>query len=500
VTRATITLRGLLDLRDVPDLPVAGIAHDSHQAGPGVVFFCVPGASADGHDFAAEAVARGASALVVERSLGLDVPEVVVDSARAALARAAARFYGDPSHALDVAGITGTNGKTTTGWILREILEADGRRCGLLGTIKEIVGGAERLPHLTTPAAIDLQHDLRQMADAGDAACVMELSSHGLAQSRCDEVRFKAAVFTNLSRDHLDFHDSMSEYFETKRRLFLTEPEIPVVNADDPYGRSLAQERPRTATFALERPADYRARDLRRGPEGSRFVIEESEGTVEATLPIPGRHNVENALAAYATARRLGVPRDVAVSTLASIRAIPGRFQRVDEEQAFAVVVDFAHNPGGLEQTLRTARELTSAGLTCVFGCVGGRDPGMRSPMGEIASRLCERVIVTTDDCFDEDPRHIVAQIMRGTSANADVIMDRAEAIEHAVATARPGDSVVIAGHGHLRRQVFASGRSVPFDDVEVARRALHRRAADQPEPRRSAARRSTHSPNFPPT
>jgi UDP-N-acetylmuramoyl-L-alanyl-D-glutamate--2,6-diaminopimelate ligase len=474
---AARSLAELLGDADAPDVPISGLAYDSRRAGPGFAFFCMPGSAADGHDFAADAVRRGAAALVTERRLDVGTPEVVVASTRVSMAFAAARFYGQPSRELPVVGITGTNGKTTTAFLLRQILERSGRRCGMLGTIKQVVGGVELPTKLTTPEAVDVQIALRAMVDAGDGACVMECSSHGLAMARCDGIDFAATVFTNLTREHLDFHGTMERYFEAKRRLFSSRPRVAVVNADDPYGRTLAEEHDGATTFAIDRPADFQARDVRVEGSGSRFVIEDARGgSTEVRLALPGRYNVDNALAAFATARRLGIGAETAAAALGSCRMVPGRFERIDEGQPFTVAVDFAHTPDALEKMLVAARELAGGRLLCVFGCVGGRDPGSRAPMGATASRLCDRAIVTAEDCFSEDPEAVIAQILEGTDDNAEVIVDRRAAIVRAIELAEPGDVVVIAGHGHLREQVMADGRRVPFYDVEVARSAIHAR------------------------
>ena len=285
-----------------PDPQIGALAYDSRQARPGTLFFCVSGLHSDGHDFAPQAVQRGAVALVAERSLRLGVPEVLVPSTRAAMGPVAARFYGDPTAELAVVGVTGTNGKTTTAFLLRALLEAAGRQCGLLGTVKAIVGGHERAVERTTPESIDLQADFRTMLDGGDRACAMEVSSHALALGRTDAIRFAAAIFTNLSRDHLDFHGTMEDYFQTKRRLFIpagaagATAGVGVVNVGDRYGRRLAQELQRPCTFAVDAPADYEASDLRCDVHGCRFQLRTPAGEREVALGMPGRFNVANAL------------------------------------------------------------------------------------------------------------------------------------------------------------------------------------------------------------
>jgi UDP-N-acetylmuramoyl-L-alanyl-D-glutamate--2,6-diaminopimelate ligase len=455
------------------DVEIAALAYDARRVVPGALFFCVPGFTRDGHDFAPEAVAAGAVALVVERPLGLAVPEVLVPSARAAMAPAAARFHGDPTAALDVVGVTGTNGKTTTAFLVRALLEAAGRRCGLLGTVSAVVGGEERPVVRTTAEAIDLQRDFAAMRDGGDVACAMEVSSHALALDRADAIHFAVAVFTNLTQDHLDFHADMEDYFAAKRRLFALDPRVAVVNVDDPHGRRLAAELPDAITYAIERDAAYRATELATSFEGTSFTAVTPEGPVALRTALPGRFNVANALAALAAARALGVPLDTIAAALPRAGRVPGRFEPVDEGQGFAVLVDYAHTPDSLENVLNAARELTAGRVHCVFGCGGDRDRGKRPLMGAIAARLADRVVVTSDNPRSEDPAAIIAEILVGADDEALVEPDRRAAIAAAIAEAEEGDVVVIAGKGHEQGQEGPAGRKVPFDDVEVARAAL---------------------------
>ena len=338
---------------------ITGLTYDSRAVKPGDLLFCVSGFRQDGHEFAADGVERGAAALVLERPLGLGVPEVLVESVRAAMGPVAARFYGDPSAELRVVGVTGTNGKTTTAYLVRALLEAIGEQCGLLGTVKSVVGTVERPVTRTTPEAIDLQADLRAMLDGGDRACAMEVSSHALALGRADAIHFAAAVFTNISRDHLDFHDTMEDYFQAKRRLFAAGPGVSVVNVGDPYGRRLAAELDEVCTFAVgQEGADYRATALRCGFDGCSFQLHTPAGTRPVALRMPGRFNVANALGALAAVHALGGDLDALVATLERGVHVPGRFEPVDEGQDFAVLVDYAHTPDSLENVLRAAREL----------------------------------------------------------------------------------------------------------------------------------------------
>jgi len=465
-------------LPDVPagaaDVEIASLAYDNRRVGPGTLFFCVPGFTRDGHDFAGDALARGAAALVVERPLGLGVPEVRVGSVRAAMAPAAAAFHGDPTARLQVVGVTGTNGKTTTAFLLRALLEAAGRPTGLLGTVTSIVGGTPRPVERTTPEAIELQATFAEMLEAGDVACAIEASSHALELHRVDAVHFAAGIFTNLTQDHLDFHPTMEDYFAAKRRLFTErDTRVKVVNVDDPYGARLAAELPDAVTFAIAAQADYRACDIETGLTGSRFRVCTPDGELELRSPLTGHFNVYNVLGALAAVRALGVAPETCARAIATAGQVPGRFQTVDAGQDFAVLVDYAHTPDSLDNVLRAARALTEQRVHVVFGCGGDRDRGKRPLMGAIARRLADRVIVTSDNPRSEDPEAIIEEILAGSGPDVEHDPDRRAAIERAVAGAGPGDVVVIAGKGHEQGQEFAGGRKIPFDDVTVAREAL---------------------------
>jgi UDP-N-acetylmuramoyl-L-alanyl-D-glutamate--2,6-diaminopimelate ligase len=465
---------------DAGAVVVTSLSYDSRTAGPGALFFCVSGFERDGHDCAAEAVAAGAVALVVERRLGLGVPELVVASVREAMPGLAARFHGDPSAQLRVVGVTGTNGKTTTAFLVRALLEAAGISCALLGTVKSVIGGQERELGRTTPEAIELQAAFAAMLRAGDRACAIEVSSHALELHRADATHFAAAIFTNLTQDHLDFHPSMEHYFAAKRRLLELGPGLAVVNVDDPYGRRLAGDFPDAVTFGLEREADYAARRISFTLSGAAFVLASAAGEIELRSPLPGRFNVANVLGAVAAVHRLGVPLERIADALPGTPPVPGRFQPVDEGQPFAVLVDYAHTPDSLENVLRAARSLTTGRLICVFGCGGDRDRGKRPQMGRIAAELADAVVVTSDNPRSEDPEAIVAEVLAGAGASptTSAVVDRRAAIAQGIAEAAAGDVVVIAGKGHEQGQEFAAGRKLPFDDVEVAREALRARPA----------------------
>ena len=430
-------------------IEIRELAYDAREVPRDSLFFCVPGARSDGHDFAGEALAQGAAALVVERRLELDAPQLVVLSVRAAMPRAAVEFFGDPTSLLPVAAITGTNGKTTTAYLLWSILTAAGEEPGLLTNVERRVGTEVREVGLNTPESIDLQRLFREMLERGNRACVMEATSMASAKGRLEGTRFAVLVFTNLTQDHLDFHGTMEEYFESKRRLF-AQAERAVVNVGDEYGKRLAAALPGAIAF---------------GPE---------DDLGELDLKLPGRFNVENALAAAAAARALGIGEAAIKQGIEAVERVPGRFDRVDEGQPFAVFVDYAHTPGALETALEAARELVRGGrVICVFGAGGDRDRAKRPLMGKVVAELADVSVVTSDNPHSEDPAAIAAEVVDGL--DLEVELDRRRAIERALELARPGDVVVIAGKGHEQGQEFEGGRKIPFDDREVAREELRK-------------------------
>ena len=455
---------------------ISDLAYDTRRVGDGTLFFCVPGARVDGHDLAADAVAAGAGALVVEHPVDVAVPQLVVESSRAAMAVAADVFFGAPTERLTVAGVSGTNGKSTTTHLLRSMLEADGRRTGLVGTVEWVVGGEVRAAPHTTPEAIDLQRLLREMVDAGDEAVALEASSHGSHYRRLDRVRFDALAFTNLSQDHLDLHGGMEEYFQAKRRLFTgVAPPPAAVNVGDPYGRRLAEElagahRAPLVTFGLRPEAEVRADGLEVGPRGSSFTA----AGIAIETPLLGIFNVENILGAVAAATLLDVEDDAIAEGVRALRGVPGRFEAVDEGQDFAVVVDYAHKPDALAAALQASRQLGEGRLTVVFGAGGDRDRTKRAEMGRIARELADRVILTNDNPRAEEPVAIVEEILQGTGTDVEVDLDRRSAIETAIDGAGEGDVVLIAGKGHEQGQEIA-GVIHPFDDRDVVRAALAR-------------------------
>ena len=422
---------------------ILDLAYDTRAVTRGSLFFCIPGAHADGHDLAPAAVAAGAVALVVERPLDTGVPQLIVPSVRTAMGPAAACFFGDPSHELAVAAITGTNGKTTTAFLLRSILDAAGRRPALLTNIERRIGGEQRPIGLNTPESIDLQRLLRAMLDAGDRSCVMEATSIAGAKGRLAGTRFAVLVFTNLTQDHLDFHGTMEEYYVAKRALF-DQADRAVINVGDEWGARLAAELPTARTFT---PADDLPFDLK----------------------LRGHFNRANALGAIWAARELGVGEDAIEHGIERLDGVPGRFESVEEGQPFTVIVDYAHTPDSLTNVLQAARGLGDGRLTVVFGAGGDRDREKRPLMGRAAAELADRAIVTTDNPRSEEPAAIAAQVADG---KLEIVLDRRAAIAVALADARPGDVVVVAGKG-ADTEMELAGHAVPFDDRAVIRELL---------------------------
>jgi UDP-N-acetylmuramoyl-L-alanyl-D-glutamate--2,6-diaminopimelate ligase len=476
----------------VSDRPVTGIAYDSRRVKAGEVFVALRGQHADGTAFVRQAIDRGAAAIVAEGpSLqGISVPWATVSDARLALAVLADAFFQHPSAEMQVVGITGTNGKTTTAYLIASIFEAAAIPCGLLGTVAYRIGPGDRdvrQAERTTPEAPDVQALLREMVDRGCRACVMEVSSHALALRRVDGIAFAAAVFTNLTRDHLDFHTDMEEYFQAKRRLFEMIPSgaPSLVNLDDPRGSSLVGFG-RTITYAVGRPADVTPGPLSFSVQGLSFEVRTPSGTLQIASRLAGRPNVYNILAAVSATTALGLPPDAIEGGIRDLEGVPGRFQVVSgAKDEVTVVVDYAHTDDALRNLLETARPLTSGRLITVFGCGGDRDRTKRPLMGAVAGRLSDVIVITSDNPRSEDPNRIIEEIQRGITADTRrdtsqrqlAIVDRREAIAQAVEIARAGDLVLIAGKGHEKYQVIGD-RTLPFDDVAVAREALGRRQA----------------------
>ncbi|HEX2239618.1 MAG TPA: UDP-N-acetylmuramoyl-L-alanyl-D-glutamate--2,6-diaminopimelate ligase, partial [Actinomycetota bacterium] len=449
----------LIEVRGDDRIQIGGLTRNSADVESGDLFFCVPGTTSDGHLFAAEAVTRGAAALCVERILEVDVPQIVVSDVRRSMGRIGARFWNEPAASMMLLGITGTNGKTTTAYLLESILNAAGRTTGLVGTIETRIVG-RRLPGVrTTPDSLEMQQLMAEMAAEGVDAVAMEVTSHGLALHRVEGLRFAVAAFTNLSQDHLDFHAGMEEYFAAKRSLFSVDlAELGVVNVDDPHGRRLMAEAEIDCIgFGTAPEADVRAEDVSSGPRGTEFLVAHDGGELKVATSLIGLFNVSNCLAATAVALQAGVEPGAIEAGISNLKAVPGRFEPVDVGQPFTVVVDYAHTPDSLDNVLRAARRFVvpAAGrVLCTFGCGGDRDRGKRPLMGSVAARLADFVVVTSDNPRSEDPRQIVDAIVEGVLAETpdgpdDVLVDRRAAIARVLAEARPGDIVVIAGKGH---------------------------------------------------
>ncbi|MDA1183912.1 MAG: UDP-N-acetylmuramoyl-L-alanyl-D-glutamate--2,6-diaminopimelate ligase [Acidobacteria bacterium] len=470
--------------------PCLGVTHDSRHVKPGWVFVALRGLRADGADFAAQAIAAGAAAVVAEREKGTeagasDVPWVVVPDARLALSGLAASYFGHPSRDMRVVGITGTNGKTTTSYLVASIFEAAGTRCGLLGTVAYRTGAQEMVATNTTPEAPDLHAMLRQMVDAGCGACAMEVSSHGLALRRADSVHISAAMFTNLTRDHLDFHGDMDRYFAAKARLFdmLPAGAPAAVNTDDPRGAAVVDIAQRPVTYAVNRAADVTPGPLSLSFDGVEFDARTPQGTVHVRSALVGRPNVYNILAAVGVTAALGVPLEAIERGVTALRGVPGRFERASSSlDDVTVVVDYAHTDDALRNLLEVARPLAARRLITVFGAGGGRDRTKRPLMGMVAARLSDLVCITSDNPRNEDPHRIIEEVNLGAQgetrqrgAQVLTIVDRGDAIRRVIGQAEPGDVVLIAGRGHEKYQQIGSGL-VPFDDVVVAREALDAR------------------------
>jgi len=469
------------------DVPCHGVTHDSRGVKSGWVFVGLRGLKADGAEFAPQAIAAGAAAVVAEHpaSAPSTVPWIVVKDARLALAWLAAAFFEHPSRQMRVVGITGTNGKTTTAYLVSAIFDAAGVTCGLMGTVKYRIGDREIAAARTTPEAPELQRMIRQMVDAGCGACAMEVSSHALALRRTDSIHFAAGVFTNLTRDHLDFHADMEDYFTAKRRLFeLLPADAPAaVNIDDPRGPAMAEVASRPVTYAVNRPADVTPGPLEYSLDGLEFDVRTPQGQLRARSALVGRPNVYNILAAASVTTALGVPLDAVERGIVGLQGVPGRFDRVSSSvDDITVIVDYAHTDDALRNLLEMARPLAARRLITVFGAGGDRDRTKRPLMGMVAARLSDVVVITSDNPRSEDPQRIIDEIGLGAQPETrqrDVkvltIVDRRDAIRRAVSDASAGDLVLIAGKGHEKYQEI-DGRTVPFDDVAVAREALEAR------------------------
>jgi len=491
-----VSLEGLLEgvgvCSRVPlrEMTILQVTHDSRKVRPGALFVAIPGVTTDGALFAKDAVAKGAIAVLSETAATVDWPAEVawvqVAEARKALATTAANFFGRPASVLKLVGVTGTNGKTTTTSLIDSILRASGVKTGLFGTISYHTPTGEYPAPNTTPESLDLQQFFAEIRDAGGTYATMEASSHALALDRLWGCHFAAAVFTNLTRDHLDFHKSFENYFAAKRRLFegtgAGAPDVGVVNTDDEWGKKLAGLAKKTFTYGLTNGSDLKAKKFALGFGGLNFTAQTPAGAIQVESPLVGRINVYNILAAIGAAIGLGIPNDVIEVGIRNLHAVAGRFQRVDAGQPFLVVVDYAHTDDALQNLIRTARELITKGrIITVFGCGGSRDRTKRPIMGETSGKLSDLTILTSDNPRQEDPLKIISDIVVGMQKSAGKYLiepDRAKAISLAIEEARPGDIVLLAGKGHEDYQIFAD-HTIHLDDREEARKALKQRGYD---------------------
>ena len=476
-----------MKVASLPGIDIHGVAYDSRRVQPGDVFIALKGLKAAGTDFVDDAIRRGAVAVVSDEPgpATSTVPWITVADARGAMASLAAEFYGHPSRSMQVVGITGTNGKTTTAYLLRAVFDAAGKKCGLIGTVTYSTGDQELPASRTTPEAPDVQRMFRQMVDAGCGACVMEVSSHALALRRVDGTTFAAGVFTNLTRDHLDYHGDMESYFAAKLRLFEMLPAgAPgAINLDDPRGETVRKATATPVTYAIHKPADVTPGPLTLTFDGLEFDARTPKGSVRVKSRLVGRPNVSNILATVAVSTALGLPVAAIERGLANLDGVPGRFEVVsDARDDITVVIDYAHTDDALKNLLETARPLAQRRVITLFGCGGDRDRTKRPLMGAVASRLSDVVVITSDNPRSEDPSRIIDEIKRGVPAASDrddkttfAIVDRKEAIEFAIKTAQPGDLVLLAGKGHEKSQSIGA-RDLPFDEADIARRALERR------------------------
>ncbi len=490
------------EVRGNPAVEVKGLAYHSAAVEEGFLFAAIRGLKEDGTQYVPDALARGARVLLLDRPLEVrGAVQVIVPDVREALARVASAFCGDPSSSLVLIGITGTNGKTTTSYLVESILTADEKRVGVIGTVNYRFQGRVFPAPTTTPESLDLQRNLQAMREAGVTHAVLEVSSHSLDQQRVRGCDFDVALFTNLTRDHLDYHGSMEEYFRAKQLLFTQglresrkEKRFAVINGDDPRGEDLARLAGSTVfRYGMERRSEVWPRSFEEGPEGLSFRLATPRGLLEGESALFGRHNLYNILAAVSVGEVLGVPQRAMVAGVAALKRVPGRMERVPGDDGIHVFVDYSHTPDALERALETLHKVRSGRLILVFGCGGDRDRGKRPEMGSVAATGSDLAVITSDNPRTEDPLRIIEEIERGTqrtgrkkyevsrlsdgwdAAGYAVIPDRREAIRAAIGAARPGDMVLIAGKGHEDYQILGK-RKIHFDDREEAAEALARR------------------------
>lgn len=467
------------EARGDTQVKITGITHDSRKVLPGDLYVCIPGFKQDGHDFASDAISKGAKALLVEHFLDMDIPQVKVQDTRKAVGFLAAAIFGEPSRKLELVGVTGTNGKTTITHLAEKIAQVAGKKTGLIGTLGTRIAAREITGQNTTPESTEIQKMLAEMVTEGVETAAMEVSSHALDLGRVNGCVYNAAIFTNLTQDHLDYHQNMQEYLEAKALLFSgmkgDKPgQFAVLNSDDSSCAFLKQITPcRVVTYGVDSEADFRASKLRLSDRGVEFEIAYHGIITPLFYSTPGKFSVYNALAAFAWGITAGYSLEAVTQALAEIKGVPGRFESIRRGQPFQVIVDYAHTPDGLKNVLETAREITSGKLIAVFGCGGDRDRTKRPLMGEVAGRLSDFVVVTSDNPRTEDPDKIIEDILPGIQGgDYTVIADRREAIIYACSIAQAGDTIVIAGKGHEDYQIIGTVK-IHFDDREEAEEAL---------------------------
>lgn len=469
--RLTQLLEGIEYEGDISDLEASGITSDSRKADSGVVFVCIKGEKADGHDFAAAAEKAGCVAIIAEKAINVKIPQIIVPDTRSAYSKACANFFGNPASRLKLVGVTGTNGKTTVTTILKHILEHSGHKTGLIGTIKNMSGDRELPSHYTTPEPYELQSLLREMTDDGCEYCVMEVSSHALAQKRIEGLHFVCGVFTNLTQDHLDFHKTMENYLKAKQKLFEMS-DLGVINADDPHSEVIKNEAPcRIVTYGMQNAdVDFRADGIEYRPDGISYLLSgKASGKIVACLP--GTFSVYNTLASAACAISIGISESDTANALATFGGVKGRIEIVPTGRDFTVIIDYAHTPDGLEKILRAVKGFARGRVVALFGCGGDRDKGKRPKMGKIAVDNADFVIVTSDNPRSEDPDAIIDDILEGMRDGKKTpfvkITSRREAIKYALTNAKKDDCIVLAGKGHEDYQILSTGR-IHFDEREV--------------------------------
>ncbi|HHU78428.1 MAG: UDP-N-acetylmuramoyl-L-alanyl-D-glutamate--2,6-diaminopimelate ligase [Caldicoprobacterales bacterium] len=461
------------------DIDIKGIHYDSRQVTPGSLFFCIEGYRADGHDFAVMAAEKGAGALVLRRDVQLPdgITKVFVENTRKAMGLISSSFYGNPSDNLILFGVTGTNGKTTTTYMIKSILEQAGKKTGLIGTITNMIGSRMIPTERTTPESPDLQRILAEMLKEDVEAAVMEVSSHSLELNRVTGCIYEVGIFTNLSRDHLDFHGTVDNYRASKAKLF-EQSRLAVINVDDESGRLILDQLDRHSfTYGIYHPADIFARDIEIAADGVSFNLHILGGKIGINLRIPGIFSVYNALAAAASCYAAGISLGDIQAGLENIDGVPGRFELLDTGSDYRVILDYAHTPDGLENILRTARDLTKGRLVTLFGCGGDRDKAKRPLMGEVAGRYSDFCIITSDNPRSEEPMNIIRDILPGMKRSGcpyEVIADRRSAIEYALKHARKDDVIILAGKGHETYQEI-KGKTIQFDEKKIVAEILGR-------------------------